>query len=78
MFSRLSAKLVTFLNLKAKFNRSYVLTLFTKFQCGSCNAVYYGNTNHHFKVRTCEHLGISAPTGKRVEGDDDSAIKGHQ
>ena len=23
----------------------------------------------------CEHLGISALTGKRVKGDDDSAIK---
>ena len=25
----------------------------------------------------CEHLGISPITGKRVKGDDDSAIKGH-
>ena len=25
----------------------------------------------------CEHLGISALTGKRVKGDDDSAIKEH-
>ena len=23
----------------------------------------------------CEHLGVSAQTGKRVKGDDDSAIK---
>ena len=48
-----------------------------KFQCGSCNATYYGKTKRHFKVRTCEHLGISALTGKRVKGDDDSAIKEH-
>ena len=27
---------------------------------------------HHFKLKMCEHLGISALTGK---GDDDSAIK---
>ena len=46
-----------------------------KFQCGSCNATYYGKTKRHFKVRMCEHLGISALTGKRVKGDDDSAIK---
>ena len=46
-----------------------------KFQCGSCNATYYGKTKRHFKVRICEHLGISALTGKRVKGDDDSAIK---
>ena len=25
----------------------------------------------------CEHLGISALTGKRVKGDDDSATKEH-
>ena len=25
----------------------------------------------------CEHLGISALIGKRVKGDDDSAIKEH-
>ena len=48
-----------------------------KFQCVSCNATYYGKTKHHFKVRMCEHLGISALTGKRVKGDDDSAIKEH-
>ena len=35
-----------------------------KFQCGSCNATYYGKTKRHFKVRMCEHLGISALTGK--------------
>ena len=48
-----------------------------KFQCASCNATYYGKTKRHFKVRMCEHLGISALTGKRVKGDDDSAIKEH-
>ena len=45
-----------------------------KFQCSSCNATYYGKTKCHFKVRMCEHLGISALAGKRVKGDDDSAI----
>ena len=37
-----------------------------KFQCGSCNATYYGKTKRHFKVRMCEHLGISALTGKKL------------
>ena len=46
-----------------------------KFQCGSCNATYYGQTKRHFKVRICEHLRISALTGKGVKGDDDSDIK---
>ena len=29
----------------------------------------------HFKIRMCEHLGVSALTGKRVKGNNDSAIK---
>ena len=37
-----------------------------KFQCGSCNATYYGKTNFNFAL-----------TGKGVKGDDDSAIKEH-
>ena len=45
-----------------------------KFTCGSCNATYSGKTKRHFKVRICEHLGISALTGKRVKGDDDFAL----
>ena len=49
-----------------------------KCQCGSCNATYYGKTKLHFKVRRmCEHLGIFSFAGKRVKGDDDSAIKEH-
>ena len=48
-----------------------------KFQYGSFNATYYGKTKRHFKVRMCEHLGISALTGKRIKGDDDSGMKEH-
>ena len=48
-----------------------------KFQCGNCNASYYGKTKRHFRVRMCEHLAISALTGKRAKGDNDSAIKDH-
>ena len=46
-------------------------------QCGGCDATYYGKTKRHFKVRMCEHLGISTLAGKRVKGDDNSAIKEH-
>ena len=49
--------------------------IFYKFQCGSCNATYYSKTKHHFKVRLCEHLGISTLTWKLVKGDNDFAIK---
>ena len=65
---------ITFKNKIPSFLRSGIVY---KFQCGSCNATYCGKTKRHFKVRMCEHLGISALTGKRVKGDDDSAIKEH-
>ena len=48
-----------------------------KFKCGGCNATYYGKTKRNFKVRMCEHFGVSPLTGKRVEGDNNSAIKEH-
>ena len=48
-----------------------------KFPCGGSNATYYGKTKRHFKVRMCEHLGISALTGKGVKGDGDAAIEEH-
>ena len=68
LFSRLSAKVLTFLHLKAKFYRFCVLTLFTIFSAVVAMLP---------KVRMCEHLGISALTRKRVKGDDCSAVKEH-
>ena len=40
-----------------------------KYKCGGCNATYYGKSKHHFKVRICEHLGISHLTGKKMKID---------
>ena len=77
LFSRLSARLVTFLTFKDKMPSFLRFDIACKFQCGSCNATYYGKTKYHFKVKMREHLGISALTVKRVKGDDDSAIKEH-
>ena len=37
-----------------------------KFSCSSCNATYYGKTECHLKIRSDEHIGKSALTGKRV------------
>ena len=48
-----------------------------KFKYGGFNATYYGKTKRHFKVRMCKHLGVSALIVKRVEGDNDSAVKEH-
>ena len=70
-------KISNFFTFKDKIPSFLLSGIVYKFQCGSFNATYYGKTKHHSKVRMCEHLGISAPTGKRVKGDDDSAIKDH-
>ena len=77
LFPRISARLVTFLHLKTKFYRSYVLVLFTNFSVVAKMLPIMVKTKRHFKVRICEHMGISALTGKRVKGDDDAAIKEH-
>ena len=41
-----------------------------KYKCGGCNATCYGKTKRHFKVRICEHLGISHLTEKKVKIDN--------
>ena len=70
-------KLINFFTFKDKtpvFLRSGIVY---KFKCGGCNATYYSKTKRHFKVKMCEQLGVSALTGNRVKGDNDSAIKEH-
>ena len=70
-------KLISFFTFKNKtpiFLRSGVVY---EFKGGGCNATYYGKTKRHFKVRMCEHLGVSALTGRRVKGNNDSAIEEH-
>ena len=70
-------KISNFFTFKDKISSFLQSGIVYKFQCGSCNATYYDKTKRHFKVRMCEQLGISALTGKRVKGDDDSGIKEH-
>ena len=48
-----------------------------QFQCGGSNTTYYGKAKHHFKVRMCEQLGMSALTEKRIKGNNGSTIKEH-
>ena len=70
-------KISNFFTFKDKIPSLFRSGIVCKFKCGSCNATYFGKSKRHFKVRMCEQLGISALTGKRVKGDDDSAIKEH-
>ena len=39
------------------------------YKCDSCNATYYGKIEHHFKVLSCENLGISHLIGKKAKID---------
>ena len=70
-------KLINFFTFKDKIPVFLHSGIVYKFKCGGCNGTYYGKTKRHFKIRMCEHLGVSALTGKRVKGDNDSAIKEH-
>ena len=48
-----------------------------KFQCGRCNASYYGETDRHLKVRSGEHIGISPLTFKKVKPSAGSSMRDH-
>ena len=45
-----------------------------KFKCNIYHDIYYGKTKLHFKVRACEHLGITSLTGKKVKSPKESAV----
>ena len=47
-----------------------------KFQCGRCNASYYGETDRHLK-RSGEQIGISPLTFKKVKPSAESSIRDH-
>ena len=51
--------------------------LIYKFTCASCNAVYIGETKRHEKTRFCEHIGISALTGKESTCKRESHVRDH-
>ena len=55
----------SFFTFKDKLPKMLLSGLVYQYKCGGCNATYYGKTKRHFKVRICEHLGISHLTGKR-------------
>ena len=48
-----------------------------KLKCNICNDIYYGKTKRHFKVRDCEHLGITALTRKKLKSPKESAAFDH-
>jgi len=59
-------RLSSFFKFKDILPRELRSHLIYKFSCGSCNATYYGKTERHLNVRSGEHIGKSALTGKRI------------
>ena len=66
----------SFFTFKDKLPKILLSGLVYKYKCGGCNATYYGKTKLHFKVRMCEHLGISHLTGKN-DNNKLTAIQEH-
>ena len=54
----------SFFTFKDKLPKMLLPGLVYQYKRGGCNATYYGKTKSHFKVRICEHLGISHLTEK--------------
>ena len=69
----------SFFTFKDKLPKMLLSGLVYQYKCGGCNATYYGKTKRHFKVRICEHLGISHLTDKKVKIDNNklTAIQEH-
>ena len=44
-----------------------------KFTCSGCNTTYIGKTKRHYKIRMCEHLGISHRTGRNLKYNSSNA-----
>ena len=64
----------SFFTFKDELPKMLLSRLLYKCKCGGCNATYYGKTKRHFKVRICEHLGISYFTGKKVKIDSNKLL----
>ena len=60
----------SFFTFKDKLPKMLLSGLVYQYKCGGCNATYYGKTKRHFKVRICEHLGISHLTEEKLKIDN--------
>ena len=72
-----SVRLKSLFNFKDKIPTYLQSGVVYKFECGSCNVTYIGETKRHTKTRYCEHLGISPLTGKPVRCPKSSPVQDH-
>ena len=52
-----TVKVKSFFTFKDKLHYMFLSELVYKYQYGGCDATYYGESKHYFKLRICEHLG---------------------
>ena len=55
----------SFFTFKDKLPKMLLSGLVYQYRCGGCNATYYGKTKRFFKVRICEHLGMSVTSYRK-------------
>ena len=72
-----NCKLINLFTFKDEFSVFLRSGIVYTFKCGSCNVTYYVKNKRYFKVRMCEHLGVSAFTGQKVKEINHSVIKEH-
>ena len=74
-----TVRVKSFFTFKGKLPKMLLSGIVYQNKCGGCNATYYGKTKRHFKVRICEHSGISHLTDKKVKIDNNklTAIQEH-
>ena len=61
---RASTRLSSLFKFKDRIPQYLSADILYKFTCSKCNFAYIGETERHAKTRFCEHLAISALTGK--------------
>ena len=77
VISRAATRLNTLFNFKDGVPKYLVSGVVYKFECGRCKSTYIGETTRHTKTRFCEHMGISALTGKTLKGQNTTAVRDH-
>ena len=75
--SKMSFRMGNLFRFKDIFPDSIISDIVYFYKCSSCNATYVGKSYRHRKVRECEHMGISARTGKPVKGTTTTAVRDH-
>ena len=77
LFSRISAKLVTFSYLRTKFHHSYILALFTNFSVMAAMLLIMAKQSISLSSKCVNTQEFLQSLGKEFKGDNDSAIKEH-